>query len=184
MGKGQAIKSGRACTLCSGKKTCFVKRKFDLKIPKGVPNEYEIKMPNKGAYDVDSKQHGDIVFRIMYKIEKPYSIRPNGDVVYRLDISIDELLSGFKKVVTIYKDKFMLVSNHYFNPNKKTIIKGKGLKSNSNLYIEFNVVYTDSVRCEKYQEAFAKIFGVTKSQDEEETSMTIGVQTNLVSGFV
>lgn len=166
MGKCQIIKNGKACTMCSGKKTCYVKRKFDLKIPKGIPNKFEIKMPGKGAYDLKIKKNNDIVFVFTYNIEKPYKIESNGDVSYQLNITIDDLLGGFNKHVLIYNDTFVIKSKHYFNPTKKAIIKGKGIKSSTNLIIDFNVIFSDSVRLEKYRDVLCKVVNVSPDISE------------------
>ncbi len=173
MGKGQIIKNGKACSMCLGRKTCFVKRKFDLKIPKGVPNNFELRKQNKGAYDESAKRNNDIIFRFIYKIDDNYQISQNGDVTFKVNITIDELLSGFSKHIIIYNDLYKLKSKSYFNPNKKVVIKEKGLKSNSNLILQFNILYTDSSRLEKYADVLRKITNIQLNEKDGEDEYII-----------
>jgi DnaJ-class molecular chaperone len=40
----------KPCTGCKGEKTIYTKRIFELKIPKGIPNNHEIKMDKKSSF--------------------------------------------------------------------------------------------------------------------------------------
>lgn len=162
-GNGTIIKNNKFCNKCKGSKTIYNKKIFDLKIPKGIPNNYEIKMEKKGSYDEHTKKIKDIVFRFKYKITPPYVLDDNHNVIYTLNINIEDLLGGFSKTLTIYKETFLLQSERYFNPtNKVVVLKNMGLhnvKKNKtgDLLIRFNVEFIESERLSKYNDVIQKL---------------------------
>jgi len=160
MGKGSIIK--KPCVNCKGEKTVYNKRLFELKIPKGIPNNHEIKMEKKGSFNPSTKQNKDMIFKFKYNIENPYSLDENSNVIYNIKITIDDLLAGFRKNIKLYKDDITIISNKYFNPNKNIIFKEKGLynmkrQKTSDLIFKFNVEFTDSERLPKYNEVLQKV---------------------------
>ncbi len=159
MGKGNMIK--RPCSMCKGEKCVYNKKVFELKIPKGIPNNYEIKMEKKGSYSQTTKQQKDMIFKFKYKIDVPYEL-DDINVIYTVDLTIDELLGGFQKQIILYKDPITLSSEKYFNPTNPIIIKEKGLynikkQKTGDLYLKFNIIFTDCERLGKYNEVLQKI---------------------------
>lgn len=178
MGKGNIIK--KPCSYCKGEKCVYNKKLFELKIPKGIPNNHEIKMEKKGSYSPSTKQQKDMIFKFKYKIEAPYQL-DDMNVVYSLDITIDDLLAGFQKDITLYKDKVSIISDRYFNPTNPIIIKEKGLfnikkQKQCDLYIKFNVSFTDSDRLSKYSEVLQKILKKTPNPPTQQ-DIVFNIQT-------
>lgn len=174
-GNGSCIK--KPCSACHGRKTSFNKKLFELKLPKTVPNNHTVTMNGKGSYDVSTKKTKDIVFRFKYNIQPPYSIDDHCNVLYNLNINIEELLGGFSKKITLYNEEITVSSNRYFNPNNPMVIKEKGLfesKTNkhADLHLKFTIDFIDSDKLVKYKDIFHKIF---KKKDEpaEEVTFTI-----------
>lgn len=162
MGKGNVIKNNKQCMHCKGEKTMYTKRIFELKIPKGIPHNHEIKMEKKGSYNIMSKSHKDMLFRFKHKIESPYTVDEHMNVTLTIDITIEELLAGFYKSIQLYKEPTVISSDKYFNPEKIVTIKDKGLynirkQKHGDLYIKFNIVFTDGDRLVKYTEVLQKI---------------------------
>ena len=160
MGKGNIIKKN--CAACKGEKTVYNKKVFELRIPKGIPNNHEIRMEKRGSYSHNTKSNKDIVFRFKHKVDKPYSIEENMNVVYNIDINIEELLGGFKKSIVLYKDTVMITSDRYFNPTSPVVIKEKGMfnvrkQKHADLLLKFNVIFTESDRLAKYNEVLQKV---------------------------
>ena len=134
---------------------------FELAIPKGVPNQHIVKLQGKGAWNETSKQNGDILFRVLYDIKNPYSLEDN-NVVYMLDIHIEELLCGFEKEIDMYGEMYKIISTGYFNPTKQHCISGKGIPGNKknrdgDFIIRFNVIYESNSRMYKYADIFQKV---------------------------
>jgi len=162
-GKGE-VRTGKACGNCKGDKTVYKKRTFELNLPKGISDMNEVHMERKGAYDVNTGENNDIVFKLNYHIPSEYQIdAKTGNVEYTIHITIDDLLGGFEKTVTIYNEKFTFVSDGYFNPNNTVTIEGKGLlvaktKKQGDLYVKFVIDFTEGERLIKYKEILRKIY--------------------------
>ena len=60
-GNGSAIK--KPCNTCQGNKTIYNKKAFDLKLPKGIPHNHEVRMPSRGSYNTQTKLLYEIMTR-------------------------------------------------------------------------------------------------------------------------
>jgi DnaJ-class molecular chaperone len=113
-----------------------------------------------------------VLFKFKYNIEKPYVLDSGTmDVTYHLNITIEELLGGFKRQITLYKDTVTLLSDGYFNPDKPIKIKEKGLydvkrQKHADLYLKFSITYVESERLYKYKDVLAKIARIKVTDDK------------------
>lgn len=161
-GKGQTIKQNKMCQQCKGEKAMFKKRVFQLIIPKGIPDRHEVNMEKKGSFMPDKGIHKDMIFKFKHDIQPPYSLDSHGNVTLTLDVTIEELMAGFSKPITLYQDSIVVKSDHYFNPTKMVVIKEKGTynikkQKQTDLFVKFNVVFTDGERLIKYHEVIHKV---------------------------
>lgn len=178
-GQGTTVQHNKQCHKCKGTKSVYNKRKFELKLPKGIPNNYEVLMEGKGAYNQETKRNNDICFRFIYNITEPYKVDDNKTVHYHMQLPFEELLAGFSKDVTIYKEQFKLVSNHYFNPTKNLVLHGMGIydmkaEKSRDLHIHFDIVYQDNERFKKYADVIKKVLkvqGNNNGDDVEQRNM-------------
>lgn len=164
-GNGSAIK--RACTSCKGQKTVYNKKVFDLRLPKGIPHNHEVRMTGRGSYNPHTKTNNDMVFKFKHNIQVPYKLDENMNVLLTVPITIEELVAGFNKKVKIYKDEQILQSDRYFNPLNPIVQKGKGIfdmKTNktTDLHLCFYVEFIESEKLAKYKDIFHKIFKKTE----------------------
>lgn len=160
-GNGSAIK--RACLSCKAQKTVYNKKVFDLRLPKGIPNGHEVRMPGRGGYNMATKSNKDMVFKFKHDIQPPYSLDEHGNVLYTVPITIEELVGGFTKTVKLYREETTLSSDRYFNPDRPVVLKGRGIHSMqtgecTDLHLVFKVEFVDSERLTKYKDIFHKIF--------------------------
>lgn len=170
MGQGTTVQHNKFCTKCKGNKVMFNKKLFELKLPKGIPNNYEVLMEGKGAYNKETKQNNDIRFRFVYKIQEPYKIDKDMNVHYVIDVSLEELLAGFSKDIKVYRENIKLINDYYFNPNKQLIIHNYGLydmraEKHRDLIIHFNIIFTDNDRLKKYSDVLKKVLKVSNLDD-------------------
>jgi len=169
-GQGNSIRSGKVCGCCKGQRTVYTKRAFELKIPKGIPNMFEIRMDEKGSYDERIRKNKDIVFRFRYNIPQMYALEPVQEqneiyhhVHYQMSLTIEDVLAGFEKKVKIYNEDITIRCDHYFNPMTPFVIEGMGLPSmnrpnkQGNLIIDFRVEYTNNEKLKKHNDVFRKI---------------------------
>lgn len=166
-GQGTYIRPSRLCNKCRGQQVVNVKRNIEIKIPKGIPNGYKHTVEGKGNYDKDTRKNNDIVLVFNYNIDKAFTV-VDGDqnIKTTMEITLKDLLCGFKKVVEIYNKKLQIVSNGYFNVNKGIVVPMWGLpppRKNAkvgDLIITVNVVYEDygDLKLTKYKDTFLKVF--------------------------
>jgi DnaJ-class molecular chaperone len=184
-GQGTSIKSNKVCTGCKGQKTHYTKKAFELKIPKGIPKNHELRMEEKGSYDERMKKNKDIVFRFRYDLKEPYEVDDECNVTYNLKISFEDVLGGFEKKVQIYNEEYTLRSEKYFNPNVPHIVPGMGLTSfkktskQGDLIIKFHVEFSESEKLKKYNDVLRKILKKPKIEDmtsDPSHSNTINIQ--------
>lgn len=162
-GHGQTIKNGKVCGGCKGSKTVYSKRNFELKLPKGIPNGYELKMDGKGAYDERTKRYKDIVFKFKYAVEAPYELLDDCNVQYTLNVGIEDVLGGFEKKVVFYNDEHVIKADVYVNPAKKIVLHGLGLPNikknkNGDMILKLVVDWGDNERLVKYNDVLRKMF--------------------------
>lgn len=182
-GNGSSIKNNKICQTCKGQKTVYNKRGFELKIPKGIPNNHELRMDEKGAYDERIKKNKDILFRFQHEVRQPYEIDVEGNVIYTYKIPIDDLLAGFEKKVMIYNEEYTIQSDHYVNPNKNITVPQMGTfnikkAKQMDLIIKLVPDYTDSERLIKYNDVLRKIF--KKNKDPATTPSSPNTSTGKV----
>lgn len=184
-GQGTTVQHNKQCHKCKGTKSVYNKRKFELKLPKGIPNHYEVLMEGKGAYNHEAKRNNDIRFRFIYRIVEPYTIDEDKTVHYRVPLSLEELLAGFSKDVTIYKEKVRLTSDHYFNPTKTLVLHDMGIydmqaERPRDLHIHFHIVYQDNERFKKYSDVLKKVLKLqTNQQDDQQDEGTQGSEKTI-----
>ena len=160
-GSGSIIK--KACHTCKGQKTVYVKKAFDLRLPKGIPNNHEVRMPGRGSYNPATKTNKDIVFKFKHDIQEPYQLDEHMNVTMKIGITIEELMAGFVKPLKIYNDDMTVTSDRYFNPLNPIVVKEKGIfnlidNKTMDLYLKFDVEFIDSEKLSKYKDIFHKIF--------------------------
>lgn len=177
-GNGSAIK--RPCGLCKGNKTTYTKKAFDLKLPKGIPNNHEVRMPNRGSYNPATKLNKDMVFKFKHTVQHPYRLDENMNVVLTVPITIEDLVGGFSKPIKLYKEDIILRSDMYFNPNNPIIMKGKGVHNMqtgqpSDLHLKFEVEFTESEKLSKYRDIFHKIFKKTSHATEQDEKQVVNI---------
>ena len=141
-GAGSIIK--KPCPSCKGEKHIYRTKVFELKLPKNIPNSFEIKLDKGGSYDPNSKHKKDMIFRFNHDIKEPYSL-VNTQVIYSIDITIDELLGGFIKDIVLFDEDVQVSSDCYFNPTQPIVFSEKGLQhykkqTNGDLLLKFNII--------------------------------------------
>lgn len=181
-GNGKMIKDGKKCTTCNGNKLCSNTKSVDIKLPRGIPNNYQHKLDSKGSYNVNTKKNNDVVFLFNYIYPKDHninSIDDDGNIHVTIDIKLDELLCGFKRVLNIYGKDLVMYSKGYINPSKKIVLRKHGLPIYKkdvcgDLIISISVVYTDDVnKFNKYHDVFLKIFKKHDENIDENTSIIL-----------
>lgn len=161
-GEGTTVQHNKHCPKCKGGKTIYSKKHYELKLPKGLPHGYEVLLENKGGYNSQFKTFNDIKFKFVHDIKEPYFLEDNMTVHVKIQLTLEEVLIGFKKEVPLYDEKITIESNHYFDPSKPLIIAEKGMydmkaEKQRDLLIDFVVSYGENKRLVKYNDVLRKI---------------------------
>jgi len=162
-GRGKTVNMSKACSSCKGKKMKYHKRHFEIGIPKGVTDDFELLVPGKGSYNEDAKTNNDIVFKFVYDIKAPLRLDENMSIHHDVEIGLEDVLCGFEKKIMIYEDEYTLRAAEWFNPSKEIVLKEKGLtcgKQNKtgDYIIHFHVNYDNCEKLKKYGDVMRKIF--------------------------
>jgi len=182
-GKGILLKSERRCTNCKNglmKKDTIIQ----IKIPKGIPNNYTVLLKEKGNYNLNNKNFDNLKINIKYDLNKNVEIN-NLNLIYNLDISLNELFNGFQKKINILNNiNLEQIKNNeeinkevnkytktiektdYFKPTENIIYKNNGLINYKNeneigdLIIKFNILYPEENNNNfiKYKKVFKQLF--------------------------
>lgn len=147
-GNGRMIKPGKECSSCHGEKTQYVKKQLILKIPKGIPNNFTHNIKGKGGFNVDNRKYNDLTILFSYKLDNNMQVDDNNNLHINLNITLSELLCGFKKVINPYGKELYIVSTNAFDPNRVFTFSKHGLpkfKSNlkGSIIVKFVVNYSN-----------------------------------------
>lgn len=173
-GRGRVVK--RPCARCNGEGTSYVKRAFEIRLPKGLSNDHVHTLPGKGSYDAGAKCTKDMVLRFKHDFKMDdVAVDDHRNVHIMIAVGLDDVLCGFQRDLTLYGKSLSIVAPHYFNPTKTTVVPGWGLPDGkgtyADLHITFNVNYLNDDRCVRYQAILCKLMKrqVPLVEDERDT---------------
>ena len=163
-GHGIIYKSNRRCLYCiNGYLT--KETEFNIIVPKGVPENHILVVKNKGSYNKTTKNYNHIKLKFIYDLPKNIQIIGNA-VFVNVDITLPELLCGFKKNIEFGSNNFEIKMDTYFDPtdvitySKMGLPKYKDEKIIGDLVVKFNVIFpkSDDKNVHKYHKIFKKMF--------------------------
>jgi len=133
----------KSCSYCGGKGYTRVKKTIEVKIPQGINNGQQIRIPGKGGRGLNGGPNGDLYLEMVVAPHKSFE-REGDDIHLTLPIDfIDVCLGTTISVPTIYGDVEMKVPAGT-QPNQVFKLKGKGVKnvrgsSYGDEYVHLNV---------------------------------------------
>ena len=147
-GFGSMIKPGCACPGCNGKKVVSVRRSFDVRLPRGIPDGHTHTIQGKGSFDPKSRRQSDV--RLTFQYAHQDDVTFEGDeVAFRMKVSLEEVLCGFSRTERPWNVPISFRARGYFDPKKEYRFPSRGLpvyrKSDKfmNLIVRFDVSYPD-----------------------------------------
>jgi DnaJ-class molecular chaperone len=109
-GEGVLIREKDKCTDCRGKKATLKKTKLELNIENGIYEGNRVSFQGEGDQPQKEIEAGDIILEIVQK-RNSYFTRKGADLIYKMNITLLEALTGFKKTIDFLDGKKVLVSN-------------------------------------------------------------------------
>ena len=132
--KGQKTVKNETCGSCNGigyYKTSKTQRTCEIcNGMKQIKNIYTIDVSLSPYCNTKDKY---IYYINNNKIKVIITISIKKQILYIADITIQELFTGFIKNIILDNKKYILKSNHYFNPKKEKVF--------DNIVIKFNITY-------------------------------------------
>ena len=152
--KGNIIK--KQCEECEGKKVQNIKRKIEIDLDKGVPDQHRYIMANEGN-EYPNYENGDLIIEILLQKHKDF-IRKGADLFYKCKISLLEALTGVKMIINhLNGRKFLIQSrpDEIIQPESLKTVKELGMpffnspNKFGNLYVEFKIVFPEKLTKEQ-----------------------------------
>ena len=152
-GTGSVYNPKDKCKKCKGKRTTEETKQLEMYIPRGAKEGDKVILEGEADQIPGTAEAGDIIFHI---IEQPHDIfqRAGADLSAKLEITLAEALTGFKRVVLTHLDGRGIELRHPQNPgeilrpNQFLKIAGEGMpykKSDAtgDLYLIVDIKFPD-----------------------------------------
>lgn len=188
MGEGRVNKTHRPCAQCKGKRAVLLRRRFDVNVPKGVPNGYRHVLHGQGTYLLDHRVAQDLVLEFHHRISPAYGIDyETGDVTVRVPVALGEVMCGFVRTVQVYREALTLASRGYFDPRRPFVVSARGVPAfrrggsaaanarDGNLVFRFDVEYPERMD-PKLHEIMCKIHKQSDLSKQEFAETVLIVQ--------
>jgi len=147
-GEGSVIKEKDKCKECKGEKVIQAKKLLEVEVERGAPDgkRYVFSGESDEFPDVEA---GDVIIELQQEKHKKF-LRKGADLVYTIDISLLEALTGFKLILEhLDARKILLLSKEgdIIKPGMLKTVKDLGMPfyernyANGNLFLNFNIVF-------------------------------------------
>ena len=140
--QGAGVES-KGCPACDRKRVVSESEVVTINIGKCVMDGETFVIPNKGEQPVkQGEMAGNLIVQIRVKPSHIFQ-REGNHLVWTTKISFDESVKGTKVTIPHF-DGEMNIDTAYFgiiDPRLRYEIRGKGMNSDSNLYIVFDIQY-------------------------------------------
>ncbi len=150
-GKGKEFKE--VCKSCHGSGTKKTRKTINVKIPAGVDNGTQMRIPGKGDSGANGGPNGDLY--LVFKVAKhKHFVREDYNIYFELPLTITEATLGTKIEVPTLNGKVDLKIPKGTQPESHFRLKGKGVKklnssSHGDMYVIVKVIIPTSVTKEQ-----------------------------------
>lgn len=125
-GSGQVYTA--VCPKCTGSKRVNVERKYDLKIPPGIPDGTTMRLAGKGGPGQDGAPPGDLMVGI--RVEPHPTMKASGNnIISDTNISLKSALLGCEVDVETIHGPMKLKIPPCIKPGQKLALKDQGIRA-------------------------------------------------------
>lgn len=141
---GEGVSFDRICNKCHGTGKTSKNADIEVKIPAGVDNGNQLRVPGKGEAGSNGGANGDLYLEFSVK-EHEIFMRDGDDIYLELPITITEAILGCKKDVPTLYGNIKLTIPEGSESGDKHRIKGKGIEnprngSKGNMYVILRII--------------------------------------------
>ena len=115
------------CSSCKGKGRIRKNKTIEVKIPAGVDNGDQLRVPSKGEASPNGGPNGDLYLEFHVSKHEIFE-RDGKDIYLTIPLTIPEAVLGCKKDVPTLYGKVTLTIPAGTSPNDKMRLKGKGIE--------------------------------------------------------
>jgi len=183
------------CEDCNGDRVCYEKKNITVDLEKGSPDGYRFTFFGMGNQK-PRVQDGDLIVEVVLKKHKFFR-REGADIWYRLDLSLLEAMTGFKKLIPslngMERIEVGTEPGEVIQNGVVMVVEGKGLpffnnpKRSGNLFVEFNIVFPSKVSEDKLIEVekllSERMHSKGKKEDKEDKEQDKEREVYYVSEF-
>lgn len=123
-GKGKTITD--KCTCCGGTGVTYAEKVVDVKIPAGMDDNMQLKVPGAGNAAQNGGINGDLLVVVSVE-EDPQLQRDDSNLIYHLYLTVPEAILGTTVEVPTADGKVKINIEPGTQPGKVLRLKGKGL---------------------------------------------------------
>lgn len=150
-GKGKTILN--KCKTCQGNKIEIKNKVINLPIDKEFRDGKKVVIPEMAHYQEGCEEQGNLVLIIRLLENDTFKLKgkkSSYDLIMEKNILLSEALCGLEFNLTHMDDRcIMFKYNGIIKPNQEYLVKNEGMayndKMKGDLYINFNIVYPDSL---------------------------------------
>lgn len=151
------------CNACSGAGTIFRKRAYDIRCLKGVPHGQTVQLKQKGSFCKASGTYMDLNILFQYTNFSAKLRVEERDVHIDLDVSLEELLTGFRRILKVYNEEYLVETRGYIDPNVSHKLENEGLPSfndigrNGDLHLHLQVKFPTTLSLKHLAQAESNV---------------------------
>ncbi|MBS7615442.1 molecular chaperone DnaJ [Candidatus Bathyarchaeota archaeon] len=123
-GKGQIVQT--PCYKCKGKGLAENNRKITVKIPPGIDEGYQLRLPNEGELSPGAEVPGDL-YVLIHIAPHPFFKRDEDDLIYNLTISFTQAALGNEITIPTLEGNTKIKIQPGTQPGEVITLKGKGM---------------------------------------------------------
>lgn len=179
-GKGKIIKAGSECVKCRGKKFTTKTQIYDVNIPAGVMDGYQVQFKNESDWVEDFGFMGDLYFVVEINNNEHFLKREGVNLILNKKINLVDALCGVDFGIRHLDNHIVHVSyNSVIKPGDCLVCENEGYiipmeqrskylgKARGDLIIRFDVIFPQAFD-DKRKEVLRKIIPATSDKIEGE----------------
>ena len=158
------------CNSCRGTGLINSKKTLKLRVPRGVDNGDQLRMPGKGSSGLNGGPNGDVYIEFTVKPHPIYQ-RDKSDIYIKVPITITDAILGTKITVKTLQGDVKVDIEPGTQNGTKVKLKGKGIDDEKygkkgDTYLIYNVIIP--TKLDRNQKKIIKELSETNLEDETE----------------
>lgn len=139
---GRGLIITRACETCQGNLTISKSKSVNIKFPSAVNHAENIVLQGKGNYYPRMQTTTDVIIIVQILPHEKFQRIDKYDLMYTLDVTLDEALCGFNKtIIHLDNSEIKVESNDIINPSTITNYADMGINHKGTLFVKYNIIF-------------------------------------------